>query len=96
MKNPTSHKVLFGRYSDTDATLFSVNTGTPLINLLENASIALDGSCALNEELACGDSAHRRSLQWAALQLDEMAKALIDAAVLGILAEQSGRVERTQ
>ncbi len=95
MKKPTSHTVPFGRYNDTDATLFSVNAGVPLIHLLENASIALDCSCALNEELAYGDNARHRSLRWTALQLDEMAKALIDAAVLGVLAEQSAATEQT-
>ncbi|WP_248768688.1 DUF3077 domain-containing protein [Pseudomonas sp. MWU12-2345] len=95
MKKPTSHKVPFGRYNETNATLFSVNADVPLIHLLENASIALDCSCALNEELAYGDHPHRRSLRWTALQLDEMAKALIDAAVLGVLADQSPVVEQT-
>ncbi|NWA28071.1 DUF3077 domain-containing protein [Pseudomonas gingeri] len=95
MKKPTSHKVPFGRYNETEATLFSVNAGIPLIHLLENASIALDCSCALNEELAYGDSRHHRSLRWTALQLDEMAKALIDAAMSGVLAEQSATTEQT-
>ena len=72
----TPGNATFSRVNATDLKLFRVNTGVPVEEALEMASLLQHHANQLTFEAAMCDQGDRFS--WPALYLGEMAKALID------------------
>lgn len=72
----TRGRATFFHVNTTGLKLFRVNTGVPVEEALEMASLLQHHANQLNFEAAMSDDSERFS--WPALYLGEMAKALID------------------
>jgi hypothetical protein len=93
-KLPTTHCTPFGKYNAEGDHLFAVRPGIALSDALENASRAQHCVNIIQEELAMGDLPDNPQLRWAAVQLGEWSKALIDASMQGWQEFERGDVTR--
>ncbi|MNN50792.1 hypothetical protein D3C81_1653960 [compost metagenome] len=80
----TTRAETFGNYA-----LFSVNTGSDVVDALEQASNILD--CMHELTITVSESETPGKEVFAVQYLNEMAKALVDSAVRGLLAKGGSR-----